>query len=167
MDKPGLRQQPQKYNYFGGKAPDNQLYNPYNTPESNTLQEGYTGGGQTHPGYSTTLLTHTAPLAQTNSRADWQYNPPVSCVTHTQTERSTVPGFMGQRLTFIYRGRSTSYVYNYGAGYYQGSEGAQRGLLRSFGASAQPGNQPSIAGVQSIGNVALPSAGNLPGAKGY
>jgi hypothetical protein len=129
------------YTYFGGVAPDNQNYAPYNTPESNTTSEGITGGGVTHGRYEGGLLTAPAGSGVV-TRADWVYNPPVYCRTFTETTRAQVPGLMSTALRTIYRGGSTSYVSNIGSIYYQGSESV-RNLVHRFSPSVNSSNQRS------------------------
>ena len=117
------------------------------TPESNTLLEGQTGGGVTHQREMGSILTtifpgaDTTPENQIKSRGNWQYNPPVYCQTLTETRRSGVPEQMGAVTRFIYRGKASSYVYNYAQPYLQGSEAAQRGLIRSFSTTVNSSNQ--------------------------
>jgi len=127
------------YTYFGGIAPDNQNYAPYNTPESNTTAEGVTGGGVTHGRYEGGLLT-TPVGSGISTRADWIYNPPVYCRTYTETTRPQVPGLMSAAIRTIYRGGSTQYVYNLGSVYYQGAESV-RNLVHRFSPSVNSSNQ--------------------------
>ena len=136
-----------KYTYYDGTAPSTQGYEPYNTPESNNSVQGQTGGGVTHQREMGSILTTVFPNAdalpanQIKSRGNWQYNPPVYCQTLTESRRNGVPEQMGGVTRFVYRGKSSSYVYNYGQPYYQGSEAAQRGLIRSFSTSVNSSNQ--------------------------
>ena len=132
-----------KYTYFGGTAPDNQAYDPYNTPSSNSASEGYTGGGVTHKNYEGTLLTNVLGSQGTSDRSEWKYNQPVYCRTYTETIRSSSPGLMSTPIRFIYRGRSSRYVSNYGSIYYQGPESV-RGLIRPYSSSVNVGNQLSL-----------------------
>ena len=138
------------YTYYNGTAPDTQGYDPYNTPETNGPLEGQTGGGVTHTRRSGSILTtvfanaDADPANQIKSRGNWQYNAPVYCQTFTETLRNTTPELMGGTTRFIYRGKSSSYVYNYAQPYLQGSEAAQRGLIRSFSTSVNSSNQPNI-----------------------
>lgn len=106
---------PEAYMYYGGGAPDNQDYSPYNTPEANTAAEGKTGGGVTHRTYESSLLTNLLGSQGTSDRSQWRYHQPVYCKTYTETQRSTTPGLMSTPLRYIYRGSSTSYSSNYGA----------------------------------------------------
>jgi hypothetical protein len=106
---------PEAYMYYGGGAPDNQDYSPYNTPDANTAAEGKTGGGVTHRTYESSLLTNVLGSQGTSDRSQWRYHQPVYCKTYTETQRSTTPGLMSSPLRYIYRGNSTSYSSNYGA----------------------------------------------------
>jgi hypothetical protein len=106
--------QPEKYMYFGGAAPDNQGYSPYNTPDANTPAEGRTGGPVTHRNYENTLLTNVFGTQGTSDRSQWRYHQPVYCKTYTETIRSQSPGLMSTPLRYIYRGNSTQYNENYG-----------------------------------------------------
>lgn len=106
--------QPEKYMYYGGAAPDNQNYSPYNTPEINLAAEGKTGGGVTHRTFESSLLTNVLGSQGTSDRSQWRYHQPVYCKTYTETKRSEVPGLMSTPLRAVYRGGSTSYGYNYG-----------------------------------------------------
>jgi hypothetical protein len=101
--------------YFGGAAPDNQNYSPYNTPEINLAAEGKTGGGVTHRTFESSLLTNVLGSQGTSDRSQWRYHQPVYCKTYTETRRSEVPGLMSTPLRAVYRGGSTSYNYNYGS----------------------------------------------------
>jgi hypothetical protein len=105
---------PEKYMYFGGAAPDNQNYSPYNTPDANSAAEGKTGGGVTHKTFESSLLTNVLGSQGTSDRSQWRYHQPVYCKTYTETKRSEVPGLMSTPLRAVYRGGSTSYNYNYG-----------------------------------------------------
>jgi len=105
--------QPEKYMYFGGAAPDNQGYSPYNTPDANTPAEGRTGGPVTHRNYENTLLTNVFGTQGTSDRSQWRYHQPVYCKTYTETLRSQSPGLMSTPLRYIYRGNSTQYNLNY------------------------------------------------------
>ena len=107
--------QPEKYMYFGGAAPDNQNYSPYNTPDANSAAEGKTGGGVTHRTFESSLLTNVLGSQGTSDRSQWRYHQPVYCKTYTETKRSEVPGLMSTPLRAMYRGGSTSYNYNYGS----------------------------------------------------
>ena len=143
-----------KYTYFGGAAPDNQNYTPYNTPGFNSPYayndetkkfegQGHTGGGVTHGRYEGGLLTNILGSQGTSNRSEWRYHPPVYCKTYTETIRSTVPGLMSPPLRFVYRGGASRYVSNYGSIYYQGSESV-RNLVRTFSPSVNSSNQKSI-----------------------
>ena len=105
--------QPEKYMYFGGAAPDNQGYSPYNTPDANTPAEGRTGGPVTHRNYENTLITNVFGTQGTSDRSQWRYHQPVYCKTYTETLRSQSPGLMSTPLRYIYRGNSTQYNENY------------------------------------------------------
>jgi hypothetical protein len=105
---------PETYMYYGGAAPDNQDYSPYNTPDANSAAEGKTGGGVTHRSYESTLLTNVLGSQGTSDRSQWRYHQPVYCKTYTETRRSETPGLMSTPLRYVYRGPSTSYNYNYG-----------------------------------------------------
>lgn len=131
-----------KYTYYGGIAPADQNYTPYNTPEGNTVAEGKTGGGVTHRNYEGSLLTNTLGSQGTSNRAEWVYNPPVYCKTYTETIRSQAPGLMSTPLRYVYRGASTRYAYNYGSVYLQNSESV-RGMVRTFSTSVNSSNQKS------------------------
>lgn len=132
-----------KYTYYGGSAPSDQAYNPYDTPEGNTAADGKTGGGVTHRNYEGTLLTNSLGSQGTSNRSEWTYNPPVYCKTYTETVRSDTPGLMSSALRYIYRGRSTRYAYNYGSVYLQNSESV-RNIVRTFSATVNSSNQRSI-----------------------
>ena len=105
---------PETYMYYGGAAPDNQDYSPYNTPDANSAAEGKTGGGVTHRSYESTLLTNVLGSQGTSDRSQWRYHQPVYCKTYTETRRSGTPGLMSTPLRFVYRGSATSYVGNFG-----------------------------------------------------
>lgn len=121
-----------KYTYFAGAAPDTQNYTPYNTPEGNTGAQGKTGGGVTHGRYEGGILTNILGSQGTSNRSEWVYNPPVYCKTYTQTVRTQDPGLMSTAFRFVYRGRSSSYVSNYGSIYYQLPESV-RNMYRKLG----------------------------------
>ena len=106
--------QPERYMYFGGAAPDNQDYSPYNTPDANSAAEGKTGGGVTHRSYESSLLTNVLGSQGTSDRSQWRYHQPVYCKTYTETRRSETPGLMSTPLRYVYRGSASSYNYNYG-----------------------------------------------------
>lgn len=121
-----------KYTYFDGRAPEYQNYDPYDTPSANTPQEGITGGGVTHGRYEGGLLTNSFGLQGSANRSEWVYNPPVYCKTYTQTIRGDQPGQMSTPFRYIYRGRASRYVSNYGSIYYQLPESV-RNLNRKLG----------------------------------
>jgi hypothetical protein len=100
--------QREKYMYFGGAAPDNQGYSPYNTPDANTPAEGRTGGPVTHRNYENTLITNVFGTQGTSDRSQWRYHQPVYCKTYTETLRSQSPGLMSTPLRYVYRDHSTS-----------------------------------------------------------
>lgn len=127
-----------KYTYFGGAAPSEQQYNPYNTPDNNSSTEGYTGGQSLQQRYATTLLTHA--VGGSGVRSSWIYNPPVYCQTFIETVRSEIPGLMSEAVRFVYRGKAAKYVSNYGSIYHQSPEGV-RSLVRSFSSSVNSSNQ--------------------------
>lgn len=104
---------PETYMYYGGAAPDNQDYSPYNTPDANSAAEGKTGGGVTHRSYESTLLTNVLGSQGTSDRSQWRYHQPVYCKTYTETRRSESPGLMSTPLRYVYRGSASSYNYNY------------------------------------------------------
>lgn len=114
--------------YYGGFAPDNQNYDPFNTPEFNSAAEGTTGGGTTHRVYENPLLINSLGSQGTASRRNWDYYSPTYCSTYTETSRSTKPGQMSSTVRSIYRGSSSSYSLNYGysvlgnAGSFDGGE---------------------------------------------
>ena len=105
---------PETYMYYGGAAPDNQDYSPYNTPDANSAAEGKTGGGVTHRAYESSLLTNVLGSQGTSDRSQWRYHQPVYCKTYTETRRSETPGLMSTPLRYVYRGSASSYNYNYG-----------------------------------------------------
>ena len=135
----------EKYMYFGGAAPDNQNYSPYNTPEINLAAEGKTGGGVTHRTFESSLLTNVLGSQGTSDRSQWRYHQPVYCKTYTETRRSEVPGLMSTPLRAVYRGESTSYSYNYG-----GELAANRG-----GFELLPSDYPPTS-VPGSGTIAYP-----------
>ncbi len=106
---------PETYMYFGGAAPDNQDYSPYNTPDANSAAEGKTGGGVTHRSFESSLLTNVLGSQGTSDRSQWRYHQPVYCKTYTETRRSESPGLMSTPLRYVYRGSASSYNYNYGS----------------------------------------------------
>lgn len=112
--QPGVSvSQPEKYMYYGGAAPDNQNYSPYNTPDANSAAEGKTGGGVTHNTYGSSLLTNVLGSQGTSDRSQWRYHQPVYCKTYTETKRSEAPGLMSTPIRSVYRGGSTGYSLNY------------------------------------------------------
>lgn len=133
----------EKYMYFGGAAPDNQNYSPYNTPEINLAAEGKTGGGVTHRTFESSLLTNVLGSQGTSDRSQWRYHQPVYCKTYTETRRSEVPGLMSTPLRAMYRGGSTSYSYNYGSNV--GSAGGNQG--------SSPGPPGVITGGTGVGGA--------------
>ena len=104
---------PETYMYYGGAAPDNQDYSPYNTPDANSAAEGKTGGGVTHRSYESTLLTNVLGSQGTSDRSQWRYHQPVYCKTYTETKRSDTPSLMSTPIRSVYRGGSTGYSLNY------------------------------------------------------
>jgi hypothetical protein len=106
---------PEKYMYFGGVAPSNQAYTPYNTPDANTAAEGTTGGPVTHRNYESGNLLNVLGSQGTSDRSQWRYSQPVYCKTYTETVRSEAPGLMSTATRYMYRGGSTTYSFNYGA----------------------------------------------------
>ena len=104
---------PETYMYYGGAAPDNQDYSPYNTPDANSAAEGKTGGGVTHRSFESSLLTNVLGSQGTSDRSQWRYHQPVYCKTYTETRRSETPGLMSTPLRYVYRGSASSYNYNY------------------------------------------------------
>ncbi|MBM4229138.1 MAG: hypothetical protein FJ184_00145 [Gammaproteobacteria bacterium] len=131
------------YTYYGGVAPADQNYNPYNTPEANSAAQGQTGGGVTHRSYEGTLLTNALGSQGTSDRSEWVYNSPVYCKTYTETIRSGTPGLMSSALRYVYRGKSTRYAYNYGSVYMQGAESV-RNMVRVFSPTVNSSNQKAI-----------------------
>lgn len=132
-----------KYTYFQGTAPADQAYTPYNTPDGNTAAEGSTGGGVTHRNYEGGLLTNSLGSQGTANRAEWVYNAPVYCQTFTETVRSQAPGLMSSALRYVYRGKSSRYVSNYGSIYHQLPESV-RTLIRPFSPTVNSSNQKSV-----------------------
>ena len=124
---------PEKYTFFGGTAPSNQAYTPYNTPSANSAAEGYTGGTVTHRNFEGGMLTNVLGSAGTSDRSQWRYHQPVYCKTYTETVRSESPGLMSTPLRYVYRGAATSYSYNYGS-----LLGAGRGLKQFPDETAGP-----------------------------
>lgn len=144
--QPGLKSTG-KYTYFGGFAPSNQNYDPYNTPQSNTAAAGITGGGVTHGRFEGGILTN--PFSTTiasgfSTRADWQYNPPVYCQTFTESIRATTPaGNMSVVTRYIYRGHAGNYVSNFGSIYGFAPENV-RSTIRHFSPTVNSSNQKNI-----------------------
>lgn len=138
---PGLRDSG-KYTYFDGTTPDNQGYDPFNTPEQNTSAQGWTGGGNVHGRYSSPALIN--PSNDTSgSRATWIYQPPIYCRTHTHVIRADEPGAMSITTRYIERGKAAQYVSNIGAPYYQLGEGI-RNLISTYSSSVNSSNQKNI-----------------------
>lgn len=104
--------------YYGGSAPDNQAYDPFNTPEYNTPAEGITGGGVTHRLYEGPLLRNVLGSQGTSDSSEWEYSKPVYCKTYTESIRAGEPGALSTPVRSIYRGPSCSYSSNYGATLY-------------------------------------------------
>lgn len=144
--QPGLRTTG-KYTYFGGFAPSNQGYDPYNTPGDSSPALGLTGGGVTHGRSEGGILTNpfsTSIGSGTSTRADWVYNPPVYCQTFTESIRATSPaGNMSTVTRYIYRGHASTYVSNYAAIYGFAPEGV-RGLIRHYSPTVNSSNQKNV-----------------------
>jgi len=157
---------PETYMYYGGGAPDNQNYSPYNTPDANTAAEGKTGGGVTHRNYESSLLTNLLGSQGTSDRSQWRYHQPVYCKTFTETQRSATPGLMSSTLRYIYRGSATSYAYNYGGELLANKGGFELLPYESFG---QPPPDPTpigpMGGLPAFpGGTLTPPAGICAGA---
>jgi len=144
--QPGLRTTG-KYTYFGGFAPSNQGYDPYNTPGDSSPALGLTGGGVTHGRSEGGILTNpfsTSIGSGTSTRADWVYNPPVYCQTFTESIRATSPaGNMSTVTRYIYRGHASTYVSNYASIYGFAPEGV-RGLIRHYSPTVNSSNQKNV-----------------------
>lgn len=143
---------PEKYMYFGGAAPDNQNYSPYNTPDANSAAEGKTGGGVTHRTFESSLLTNVLGSQGTADRSQWRYHQPVYCKTYTETKRSEVPGLMSTSIRTIYRGGSTSYNYNYGGELLasKGGVGGGGGLYAELESGGGGGGGITLAGPAEV-----------------
>jgi hypothetical protein len=130
------------YTYWNGAHPSSQRYNPFNTPfGQDAFDGGSTGGAGTYPRGGYPMLYNTVVSGQ--SRADWEYAPPVYCQTFASAERSNVPGTMNDVIRGMYRGRASTYVPNYGAAYGVLGEGV-RGMIRTFSSSVNSSNQKGI-----------------------
>ena len=127
--EPGLKDRG-AFVWYGTSVPDNQRYDPFGTPGANTAAEGQTGGANSFAiGRSPTLTNPTND--DSGTRAAWVYNPPVYCETWSEAVRSDIPGQMGTVQRFMYRGKSTRYVPNFGGTYGVLGEGI-RGMIRTF-----------------------------------
>lgn len=132
------------YTYYFGDAPSSQSYDPYNTPASNTSEEGTTGGGVTHQRQMGGLLTTSAAAGTAEvTRAEWTYNPPMYCESFTETIYARVPGLMGAPTRYIYRGKSSKYAFNLGSIYGITGEGI-RALPHRFSSSVNSSNQKNL-----------------------
>ena len=129
------------YTYWNGAQPSTQLYSPFNTPFGNDSTNGSTGGAGTYPRGGYPILYNTVVSGQ--SRADWEYAPPVYCQTFASAERSNVPGTMESVIRGMYRGRASTYVPNYGAAYGVLGEGV-RGMVRTFSPGVNSSNQKGV-----------------------
>jgi hypothetical protein len=139
--QPGLRDIG-TYTWFGAAVPDNQRYDPFQTPANNTVAEGSTGGPNSYQRVRFPILTN--PTNDTSgSRAAWEYNQPVYCQTFSEAVRSDLPGQMSTVIRNMYRGRSSRYVPNYGSVYGVLGEGV-RNLVRTFSSSVNSSNQKGI-----------------------
>jgi len=128
--EPGLRDIG-TYTWFGAAVPDNQTYDPFQTPADNTAEQGSYGGANSYARARYPALTN--PTNDTSgSRAAWEYHQPVYCQTFSEAVRSDAPGQMSTVIRNMYRGRSTRYVSNYGAVYGVLGEGI-RGMVRRLG----------------------------------
>lgn len=116
------------YTWFGAAVPDNQNYDPFQTPSSNTAEQGSTGGPNSYPRARFPALTNPTNDAS-GSRAPWEYHQPVYCQTFSEAVRSDQPGQMSTVIRSMYRGRSSRYVPNYGA-VYGVLGGGVRGMIR-------------------------------------
>ena len=132
--EPGLRNIGQ-YTWFGAAVPDNQTYNPFNTPEPNSTNAGITGGPGTYPRQEFPMLTNPT-NDSSGSRAAWEYHQPVYCKTYVESIRSEFPGATANVVRNMYRGRSSRYVPNYAGGYGVLGEGV-RNLIRTFSSHSQ------------------------------
>ena len=150
---------PETYMYYGGGAPDNQNYSPYNTPDANTAAEGKTGGGVTHRNYESSLLTNLLGSQGTSDRSQWRYHQPVYCKTFTETQRSAKPGLMSSTLRYIYRGSATSYAYNYGGELLASRGGFEVLEYESFDPAT--GCDLPLPPISSTGIVEAPATGDI------
>ena len=118
------------YTWYGAAVPDNQFYDPFETPQGNTSTQGITGGPNSYP--RARFPTITNPTQDTSgSRAAWEYHQPVYCQTFVESVRSDSPGGTGPVVRNMYRGRSSRYVPNYGGVYGVLGEGV-RGMIRTY-----------------------------------
>lgn len=118
------------FTWYGAAVPDNQRYDPFQTPAGNTAEQGSTGGPNSYPRARFPTLTNPT-NDTTGSRAAWEYHPPVYCQTFSEAVRSTQPGQMSTVIRSMYRGRSSRYVPNYGSVYGVLGEGV-RNLIRKI-----------------------------------
>lgn len=100
-------------------------------------------GTSLNSNYLSSRLTTIQPNASGNPRSAWIYNPPTYCQSFTEQVRSTSPGLMSSFLTFTYRGKAASYVYNYGSVYLQGAESV-RNMVHRFSPTVNSSNQRLI-----------------------
>ena len=132
--QPGLRDRG-AYAWFRGVAPNNQHYQPFQTPpapagEPPGTASPSTGGGSSYPQAQYPTITNV--LGQgSESRADWKYNAPVYCETFSEIVRPKLPGALDSNIRRMYRGKSSRYVYNYGATYGAIGEAA-RNIIRTY-----------------------------------
>jgi len=139
--QPGLRDRG-AYTWWNNAVPDNQAYQPFETPPNDGTQNNSTGGPGTYPRAQFPMLTNPTQDGS-GSRAPWVYNAPVYCETYTETIRSTVPGAMSSTIRRMYRGRSSRYVYNYGATYGVIGEAA-RNIVRSYSPGVNGGGVTGV-----------------------
>lgn len=130
------------YTWFGSAVPDNQRYDPFQTPRDNTAEQGSTGGPNSYQRARYPALTNPT-NDNSGSRAAWKYHQPVYCETFSEAIRSEVPGQMSTVIRRMYRGKSTRYVSNYGSVYGVLGEGV-RGIIRTFSSSVNSSNQKGI-----------------------
>ena len=130
------------YTWFGNAVPDNQRYDPFQTPADNTPQEGSTGGPNSYQRARFPMLTNPT-NDSSGSRRAWKYHQPVYCQTFVETVRSGQPGFMSTAIRRMYRGRSTRYVSNYASIYGVNGEGV-RNIIRTFSSTVNSSNQKRI-----------------------
>ena len=127
------------FTWFGAATPDNQFYDPFYTPASNTAAQGITGGPNSYSRVKFPTITN--PTNDTSgSRAAWEYHQPVYCETWVESVRSDLPGLMGTVVRNMYRGKSSRYVPNYGSVYGVLGEGV-RNLVRTFSPGVNSSNQ--------------------------